>query len=236
MTPEIERLVEELTSQARSEARRFYQSAPQQLDLDELTSWALLGLAKAGDRWAGYCEKNSYSPGATQYFAAYALRYIRGAMYDSMRSADWVTRSVRRRAKDLREAGQDLGADENDLTQRTGLTRQQIRDTVAAVARRPVSMDAEPVDVADSDDVEGQAIVNAASAAAITAILAQPAPVQIVLALRYHQGLDLRAIAAQLEQTEADVGDLHTAGILAVHQAMLAVVAESPGRPPEKGP
>lgn len=227
MTPEIERLVAELMPQAKAEAWKLFNTAPQQLSLDELVSWAYLGLSKAGDRWQGYCEKNSYSPDATQYFAAYALRYIRGTMVDSLRSSDHVTRSMRRRAKDLRDAGQDLGVGESELAEKTGLTVQQIRATVAAVARRPVSMDAEPVDIADDDDVEGQAVVNTVLAAAVQVLLAQPPDVQAVIALRYHQGMDLRAVATQLGWPESEVGDLHTAGILAVHEAMLSAVDES---------
>jgi RNA polymerase sigma factor FliA len=228
MTPEIERLVENLMPQARSEAWRRYQAAPQQLDLDELVSLASTGLAMAGARWERYCSENDYDPGATQYFAAYALRRMRGAMLDYMRSADWVTRSVRSRAKALRQAGQDLGASAEELGTRTGLSAQQISDTLAAVARRPVSMDAEPVDIADSDDVEGQAVVNSVLVAAVGALRKQPLDVQAVLALRYHQGKELREIAVLIGRTEAETAELHTTGILAVHAAMVAAVAEPP--------
>jgi RNA polymerase sigma factor FliA len=228
MTPEIERLVEDLMPQARSEAWRRYQAAPQQLDLDELVSLASAGLAMAGARWETYCAEHGYSPDAHQFFAAYALRRMRGSMLDYMRSADWVTRSVRSRAKALRQAGQDLGATGPELEARTGLSAQQISDTLAAVARRPVSMDAEPVDIADSDDVEGQVVVNSVMAAAAAALRRQPFDVQVVIALRYHQGKELREIAGQLGRTEAETADLHTAGILAMHEAMVGAAADGP--------
>jgi RNA polymerase sigma factor FliA len=229
VTSELDRLTEELMPQARSEAWRMFSTAPQQLDLGELTSWAYMGLAQARDRWPDYCASRGYSPEATQYFAAYALRRIRGSMYDSLRKLDWVSRSTRRRAKDLREAGQDLGAGEAELAQRTGLSPQQIRTTVAAVARRPVSLDAEPVDVPDSDDVEGQAAVSIVLSAAVLALRRQHPDVQAVIALRYHQDRDVQEIAELFGRSRAEVEDLHTAGVLAVHAAMLSAVAESPG-------
>ena len=239
MNTEIEHLVEELVPQAKAEAWRRWQAAPQQLDLDELTSLAGTGLAMAGARWETYCAENKFDPGcgnwpctdpgncATRYFAAYALRRMRGAMLDYMRSVDWVTRTDRSRAKALREAGQDLGATDTELEARTGLSAQQIRSTLAAVARRPVSMDAEPVDVADSDDVESQVVVGSVQDAAVGALRRQRPEVVAVLVLHYHQGKDLRAIASLLGRTEAEIGDLHTEGVLAVHRAMLSAVTES---------
>lgn len=229
MKPEIEKLVEDLMPQARSEAWRRWQRAPQQLDRGELESLACLGLVMAGARWEAYCAERGYSPGATQYFAAYALRRMKGAIVDYLRSVDWVTRSGRANARALQEAGQESGATEAELRERTGLSSRQIRDTMAAVARRPVSMDAEPVDVAsDSDDVEGQAVVDSVLEAAVGALRAQPRLVQAVMALRYHQGRELKDIAVVLGCPESEVGDLHTAGILAVHAAMVAAVDDSP--------
>lgn len=227
MSPEIERLVESLLPQARSEAWRCFQSAPQQLELDELVSLANVGLAQAAARWETYCADHGYDPAAVQYFPPYALRRMRGAMLDYMRSVDWVTRSVRGRAKRLRDAGADTGATEAQLAEATGLTTAQIRETAAAVARRPVSMDAEPVDVAEDHDVEGAAAVAAVLDAVVTALAAQPWKVQTVVALRYHQAMDLREIAATLQLTEAEVSEAHAIGILAVHEAMVRAASDT---------
>ena len=95
----IEQLVVDLLPQARTEAWRRFSAAPQQLELDEMIQLASLGLVMAASRWEQYCAENHYDPGATEYFAAYALRRMRGSMLDAMRSSDWVTRSTRHRAK-----------------------------------------------------------------------------------------------------------------------------------------
>jgi RNA polymerase sigma factor FliA len=218
--------VEELLPQARAEAWRWFQRAPQQLELDELVSLGAHGLAMAGARWETYCAEHGYDPGRLEYFPPYALRRMRGSILDYMRSVDWVTRSTRGKAKRLREAGQDLGATEAQLTAETGLDARQIRDTMAAVARRPVSMDAEPVEVTDAADVEGQAVVNAVTGKLVEAMCAQPPLVQAVLALHYHQGLGFREIAELLSVTEPEITSANQAGLLAVHTAMVSAASD----------
>lgn len=226
MTPELEARILELMPQARSEAWKIFQSAPQQLDREELQSLAYLGLVMAAERWERYCAEHGYSPDATEYFAAYALRRLRGAMLDAMRSQDWVTRSVRSRAKAIRAAGQDLGATEEQISETTGLTTQQIRDTLAGVARRPVSVDAEPLEVAEPGSVEGQQVVHSVLSAVVEEMHRQSPECQAVIALRYHQGLDFREIASVLELPPDTVSELHNQGVLAIHDAMLRVVGE----------
>jgi RNA polymerase sigma factor for flagellar operon FliA len=238
MNPEVERLVEDIIPQARSEAWKVFNTAPHALELDELVSLAYQGLAQAAQRWPEYCERRGFDAGCgqrdcadkttcgTRYFAAYALRRIRGSMLDAMRSGDWVTRSVRGNAKALRDAGQDLGMSEQELASKTGMTVQKVRDTLAAMARKPVSMDAEPVDVSEDDDVEGQAVVNSITAAATGAIQSLPPEQQMVVALRFYGEMEFREIAELLEIREARVSQLHEEGVAAVHEAMIHAARE----------
>src|SRR5215475_14838255 len=95
MTPEIEVLVQEIIPQARSEAWRAFQKAPHALDREELESIALAGLVQAASMWPDYCDRNGYDPARAVdgYFHAYALRRMRGAILDYLRSVDWVTRN-----------------------------------------------------------------------------------------------------------------------------------------------
>jgi RNA polymerase sigma factor (sigma-70 family) len=235
--PEIEHLVTELLPQARSEARKAWRRAPA-LDREELVSLAYTGLAMAASAWSGYCERNGFDVSCgtwpcqrpdicgTRFFAAYALRRMRGAILDYQRQADWVSRSVRTRARAIRDAGYDLGTSEADTAAQTGLTPAQIRDTIAAVARRPVSADAEPVDVAEDDDVEGQAQVRLLLAAAVDTIRTLPEEVQIVLALRYYSQAEPAEIASLLNRTADEVAVFHMRGITAVRAAMVQAAAE----------
>ena len=231
--PEISRLVLDLMPQARSEAWKVFSGAPHALDLDDLTSLAYAGLVMAAARWPAYCAERDFHPGCgqvpcadpancgTRYFAAYALRRIKGAMLDAMRSADHVTRSMRSRAKAIAEADAGHGRPEAEIAARTGLSPAQIRQALAQVSARPVSFDAESHDVAGPGDTESQAAVSGILAAVSARLGALDAPVQVVLALRFHQGLELGQIAERLGVPEALVAQWHDAGVLAVHDAML---------------
>jgi RNA polymerase sigma factor (sigma-70 family) len=239
MTPEVEAKVAELVAQARAEAWKVFQTAPQQLDREELTSLALVGLAQAAARWPEYCQHRGFSTGCGQvpctdpeacgsrYLAAYCLRRIRGSMMDYLRSQDWLSRAMRGRAKALRDAGMDLEAlSEDELGRRTGLSISQVRDTRAALARRPVSMDAEPADLTEPDDVEEQAVVSAVLAALVAGLRSCGSEVITVVALRYYHGWELSDIAPLLGRSLPEVRALHDRGILAGHSAMVAAASE----------
>jgi RNA polymerase sigma factor FliA len=221
----LDEMVVAIRPQARSEAWKVWQRAPHALEMDELESLALSGLASAQARWITYCRQNDHDPEAYQFFAAYALRRMRGSMLDWLRAQDWVTRSDRTRAKALRAAGQDLGRSEEELAAATGMDLSEVRGTLAAVASRPVSIDAEPHDVAGMDDVEGQAVVNEVLTAMAGVLGALPDDVVLAVVLRYYHGHSDREIAPVLGVTPDEVARKRTAAILKVHDAMLKAVA-----------
>jgi RNA polymerase sigma factor FliA len=221
----IEQLTVEMLPQARAEAYKVWQRAPHALEMDELTSLALSGLAHAAARWPFYCAKNHHDPTRFEFFPAYALRRMRGSMLDWLRSQDWVTRSARTRAKALREAGQDAGLTEAELAAATDMSVAEVRETLAAVAVRPVSIDAEPHDVAGIDDVEGQAVVLAVMEAVAAVLGRQSAPVRALVALRYYHGLSVAEAAVAVGVEEEEAQRLFQAAVVEIHDAMLKVVA-----------
>lgn len=221
VSPVIAAMVEETLPQARSEAWKVFQTAKHALDLDELTSIAYTGLWQAAVRWESYCLKKGHDPGATEYFKVYATRRMRGAMLDAMRSNDWLTRSMRSRAKALRDAGQDLGRTEAQLSETTGLSKAQIRETMAGISRKPVSVDAEAVDIADTQGVESEYLVRSILGSVVKSMQALPLRMQVVLCLVYFVGKEPGEIAELLGDTEAHVNALHIEGVLAVHESMV---------------
>lgn len=221
MDPLLESLVEANLPQARLIARQAYATAPYALELAELQSLAYTGLMMAATRWHRYCEERGFDPGATQYFSAYAARRMRGAILDAMRANDWVTRSLRSRARRLRDAGQDLGKTEEELAEATGLTPGQVRSTLAGMAQRPVSLDAEVLDVPEEGDVEEQVLARGILREVVAAMSSLPLEQQVILVLHYYSGMELREIAADLGMSEAQVSRAHVDGILAVHTVML---------------
>jgi RNA polymerase sigma factor for flagellar operon FliA len=207
--------------QARSEAWSVYHSAPHALELDELVALAYRGLWEAAVRWPVYCQQRGFDPTRYEYFGAYCLRRVRGAMLDAMRSQDWLTRSMRNRAKALRDAGAELGKSEAELSEATGLTVPQVREALAAQARRPQSFDEEPAEVAEPGAVEDDVVVTTILEAVVEAVSALSEQHQVVLALRYYAGWDMAEVAEALDISESDAGRLHGEAAEAVHQAML---------------
>jgi RNA polymerase sigma factor for flagellar operon FliA len=226
--PAVAKRVAELTAeiipQARAEAYKVWQRAPHALELDELESLALGGLASASARWEKYCDERGHDPTAYEYFPAYCLRRMRGAMMDWLRTQDWVTRSARTRAKALRDAGQDRGLSEDELSAATGLTVTEIRDTLTAVAARPVSLDAEPHDLAGSADVEGSAVVSQVLGAVVAVMARLPRPSREILVLRYYHGQSLDQAASVVGVTAEEGAALYATAVLAVHDEMMKAV------------
>lgn len=239
LTPEIQQLVQDMIPQAKAEAWKTYNSARHATSRDELESIAYLGLMQAATRWPSYCESRGFDPGCgqvpcerpgscgTRYFAAYSLRRMRGAILDSQRSADWVSRVVRQNAKALRDAGEDIGATEEQLAERTGLGRDVIRSTRSAVARRPVSIDDDSGhDVVSRADTESQAAADEILAVVVRVMRSLPVVTQVIIAMRHFEQRELKDCAAVLGMAEADVAERHAAGVLAIHHAMASAVRE----------
>lgn len=224
--PPIEVLMEQLIPQARAIAWKHWHGAPAVLEIEELVSLAYRGLVEARNRWPEYCMKNNFDPSRTRFFAEYCRRRMNGSILDFKRSADWVSRTTRNRARSLREAGQDLGRTEAELAQGTGMTRAQVADTLAAMARRPVGFDPIEHDVTDAADTESRAVVDDLLAAAVEVLTELPLPVQFSVILTFYSGLSVRQAADVLGLEPSEVTEMQQRGVLAVHQALTQAVKD----------
>ncbi|MBV9451021.1 MAG: hypothetical protein JO345_34550 [Streptosporangiaceae bacterium] len=228
-------LVRELMGVVRGEAWKLFSKAPRALEFDELEAAGLLGLATASAQWEGYCERNGYDPAALHYFGAYALRRFRGAMLDTLRSADHCTRSTRTRAKALYAVGDGLGASDEELAAATGMSLAEVRSTRAAVAARPVTLDDVDYDFGYSSLADPSASVESAAAAneilgSATAVLdALPAEALAVVCLTYYHQLTDKQAGDVLGLPESVVAEVRKQAVLDVHAAMTA--AATGGRP-----
>jgi RNA polymerase sigma factor FliA len=74
---------------------------PRHVDRSELVSAGMVGLVEAADR---------FDPARGIPFSRFAATRIRGAMLDSVRTADWAPRSVRAMARDAEAAEQHLAS------------------------------------------------------------------------------------------------------------------------------
>jgi len=231
-------LIDEHLKLAQDIAIREWRTATHALEKDEMLSLAYLGLVDSADRWEAYCARKGYDPNAVQYFKAFARLRIRGTIRDSIRSADWATRTLRSKAKKLKEAGQDEGVPVQELSERTGMSVADIHKVNARLAKKPVSLDAkinyqdttsesnQEMQLKEDIDTEGIAFANQMVEVFVQTVKTLPVPEQVVLALHYYQKLDLRLIAEELALPEVHILQLHTAGISAVKYALTTAATE----------
>ena len=227
MDDELQALVVSLIPQVKAIAWRYYIKAPHALERDELESIAFTGLMDAATKWPDYCRRNEFQPDGPglKYFGAYVSRRVNGAILDHLRSVDWVTRSVRQKAKRI-DAAQAQGAKTTaELADRSGLSLEDVHDTAASLARRPVSLDDGERDVAEEQDVESSAQVTAILRAVAQAGEMLSRLERVVLALRYYEEMAMPAIALALGKDRREVAAAHDSGVRAVREAMLTAVA-----------
>jgi RNA polymerase sigma factor for flagellar operon FliA len=207
-------------------ARAVHRTAPHATEMDELKSLANLGLAIAADRWPAYCAENGYSPEALEYFVAFAKRRMRGAVLDSLRAGDWARRTLRTASKQLIEAGCDRGLSEDVLAKRTGMSVQEVRSTLAAIANKPVSFDAdETLDVPALQTVEQTAFEEEVTTALVAGVEDLSPPERVVLVLHYFVGLEMQEIADLVGVTESRASHFHTSAVLSIHDSMRSIAA-----------
>ncbi len=220
-------------------AVREWRTATHALEKEEMISLAYEGLVLAAERWLPYCKEKEYDPEAIQYFKAFASFRIRGNIRDFIRKKDWATRTLRSKAKKLKDAGQDDGLSINELAEKTGMSTAEINKVRAKLAARPVSLDAKiglqdfksptsnemqlKVDV----DTEAISFANDMNSVFIETFQHLENDIKVILTLHYYSRLDLRTIADQLVLSEAKVSQLHAQGVIMIRDAIASAATES---------
>ncbi|GAA4738565.1 RNA polymerase sigma factor WhiG [Nocardioides endophyticus] len=108
---------------------------PSHVDRDDLSSAGLTALVQAA---------HSFDPDRGVPFNRYASTRIRGAILDELRSIDWASRSVRRRARELDATRSHLAtvlgrpATTTELAQASGMSTDEIAANEEDVARAQV--------------------------------------------------------------------------------------------------
>jgi len=226
MDRELVSLIEDHLGMAEAISVNVWKTSPHALDIDELRSLAFFGLTQAAARWRPYCDENGYDSKAYNFFKGFASSRIRGAIYDAIRSNDWTTRTLRGKSKMLKEAGQDNGASVSEMAERTGMSEQEVSKTLARMAAKPVSLQAASVDCEDNETTEGSIFEQDIRTATVGAIRSLPFEYQLVLAMHYYEGKELKVVAAELNITDARASNLHTRAVIAVREAMVEIAKE----------
>ncbi len=216
-------------------AGRIIARMPAHVEVADLISYGLGGLIEAVER---------FDPARGVRFESYAGTRIRGAIFDELRSLDWVPRSIRSEARKIEQATAELSTrlhrmpSDAELAAEMSIDLEELNASLQRVAdARLVALD-EPRDIGGADGGETTLLatlpdpdaVDPATSAAradlrarITdAILHLPERERLVLGLRYHQEMRLAEIGEILGVTESRVSQLHAKAIIQVRALLPA--------------
>lgn len=198
---------------------------PKSVERDDLTSAAIIGLFDA-------LEKFDASKGTK--FETYAIWRIRGAILDELRSLDWASRSIRRKARTVEEAARELGqklgraATEEEVADALNLSPVELSrllDEVHGTALLSLSKAVSTED--DQDYIQLEDIVDdPAQADALEVIETEqarevlletidglPEQQRLVVALYYYEEMTLKEIGEALHISESRVSQIHTRAV-----------------------
>jgi RNA polymerase sigma factor for flagellar operon FliA len=174
------------------------------LSRDELASAGALGLVMAAE---------SFDESLGVPFGAYARRRILGAIADDMRSADWATRTTRKRIKESLSVQESLTAalgrvpSVDELASALGTDRQSVSEALADASRTVTHFDDSIADqvAADVAGPEEGLMVDERRRYVLAAVTALPERMRYIVEQVYFGERTVGEIAAELGMTHSAV-------------------------------
>ncbi len=195
---------------------------PGSVEFDDLVGFGQFGLLDAIGK---------FDPDKNVKFKTYAVTRIRGAIFDELRSIDWVPRSVRQKSREIEEAivqvESKLGrtASDAEVASSMGLSEADFQQAVLKVSGTSVlSLNDVWYSGDDNDHVSiGDCIESPSSLnpdviverdeikrVIIEAIHELPEKEKMVLVLYYYEDLTFKEIGQVLSVSESRISQLHT--------------------------
>lgn len=199
---------------------------PSNIEYDDLVGYGVFGLIDAIGK---------FDPGKNVKFKTYAVTRIRGAIYDELRSIDWVPRSIRQKAKDVENAiktieertdrtakDEEIAAELNIDLREFYLLMTKISGTSLISLSETLYSGSDNDKIAIIDTIESPQSFNPAFEVEreevkniiVNAINELPEKEKKVLVLYYYEDLTLKEIGEVLDVTESRVSQLHTKAII----------------------
>ncbi len=199
---------------------------PHNVEFDDLVGYGVFGLLDAIEK---------YDPNKHVKFKTYAVTRIRGAIFDELRSIDWVPRSVRQKTRQIEDTVQKLesslgrSASDTEIAGELGVSVGDFHKTVLKISGTSVlslndvwytGEDNDKVSIAESiespDSLNPDMIVekDEIRRVIVESINELPEKEKKVLVLYYYEDLTLKEIGQVLEVTESRISQLHTKAIM----------------------
>jgi RNA polymerase sigma factor for flagellar operon FliA len=208
---------------------------PQNVDFDDLVGYGVFGLLDAIEK---------FDPNKDIKFKTYAVTRIRGAIYDELRSIDWVPRSVRQKAKELERVIGKLenrlgrSAKDEEIAKELGVSVRELRTLILKISGASILSLSDVWFVGDESDkvsvmetiesprslnpdviVEREEVKNII----VEAISDLPDKEKKVLILYYYEDLTLKEIGEVLQVTESRISQLHTKAIMRLRSKLMNI-------------
>jgi RNA polymerase sigma factor for flagellar operon FliA len=201
-------------------------SMPHNVEFDDLVGFGVFGLFDAIKK---------FDPDKHVKFKTYAVTRIRGAIFDELRSIDWVPRSVRQKSREVEDTMRHLesslgrAASDKELAGAMGVSVKEFEKTMIKISSTSIlslndiwytGEDNDKVSIGDSIEsprsMNPEVIVEKEEIkqVIIRSIDELPEKEKKVLVLYYYEDLTLKEIGKVLEVTESRVSQLHTKAIM----------------------
>jgi RNA polymerase sigma factor FliA len=202
---------------------------PSHVDRDDLRSAGLVALVKAS---------RTFDAGRGVAFGAYAAARVRGALLDELRSVDWASRSVRRKAREIEETRQRLATalgafpDDAAVARALGIDAEEIVRCQSDVARAGVtSLDAGSemplAELVRSSELGPEASVEVAERLEYlqAAVVELPERLRRVVEGYFLEERPMAELAVELEVTESRISQMRAEALVMLKDAMNAALA-----------
>lgn len=204
-------------------ARRIHEHLPAHVEMDDLVSAGMVGLADAF---------NKFDAGKKVQFRSYAQFRIRGAILDSLRTLDWSPRDLRRKGRAIEAAMHRLTGRlgrtplENEIAAEMEMSLQDYQNLLTDLRGLEIgSLDVGHTEDSSEDEVaympsspeEGplfHCLKGEMRARLADAITALPERERLVLTLYYYEEMTMKEIGLTLDVVESRVSQIHTSAVL----------------------
>jgi RNA polymerase sigma factor FliA len=200
---------------------------PRHVSRDDLESAALLGLAQAA---------RTFDPTRGIAFEHHAANRVRGALLDELRGADWASRSVRARGRQLQQATDELtirlgrSPSLSEVAAELGVEPEVVRKLQEDVHRATVLnydsivADGEVDDLLPSGgDTPDQVLVQRERLSyLVDAVSTLPERLRVVVMAYFFEERPMQEIAAELGVTESRVSQLRSEALILLRDGMNA--------------
>lgn len=208
---------------------------PGNVEYDDLVGFGIFGLIDAIEK---------FDPEKNVKFKTYAVVRIRGAIYDELRSIDWVPRSIRQKVKEVElairkiEAQTGKVAQDEEIAKELNIDIKEFYSLMTKISGLSIISLNESWNIGDDSDkvsimdtLESHHTNNPELIAereeikqlVINAINELPDKEKKVLVLYYYEDLTLKEIGEVLDVTESRVSQLHTKAILRLRAKLSSI-------------